>query len=70
MAHTPADGLAVVDEVAAELNGHYRLDAVRAHLLELDGDRQGAHDHYQAAAHRATNLAEQRYLAAQASRLS
>jgi RNA polymerase sigma factor (sigma-70 family) len=69
MAHTPRDGLAVVDSVADELDGHYRVDAVRAHLLELSGDPQAAREHYRAAASRTTNLAEQRYLAAQAARL-
>jgi predicted RNA polymerase sigma factor len=69
MAHGPAEGLAVVDSVAERLNGHYRVDAVRAHLLELSGDMQAAQEHYRAAASRTTNLAEQRYLAAQAARL-
>jgi len=70
MAHGPTEGLAVVDSVAERLDGHYRLDAVRAHLLELSGDTQGAREHYRIAASRTTNLAEQRYLAAQAARLA
>jgi predicted RNA polymerase sigma factor len=70
MTHGPAAGLEVVDSVAERLEGHYRLDAVRAHLLELSGDTKGACEHYRAATSRTTNLAEQRYLAAQAARLA
>jgi predicted RNA polymerase sigma factor len=70
MAHGPAAGLEVVDSVAERLEGHYRLDAVRAHLLELSGDTKGACEHYRAATSRTTNLAEQRYLAAQTARLA
>jgi RNA polymerase sigma factor (sigma-70 family) len=47
-----------------------RLHAVRAHLLELAGDRPGARDAYLAAARRATNLPQQRYLHARAARLT
>ena len=49
--------------------GHYRLDAVRAHLLELAGDTEAALALYRAAAGRTTSLPEQRYLAKQAARL-
>ena len=69
MADGPAAGLALLDEVGERLSGHYRLDAVRAHLLEMAGDREGAIEHYRVAASRATNLPEQRYLTAQAARL-
>ena len=62
-------GLAVLDSVDARMAGHYRLDAVRAHLLELAGDREGALAHYRAAAARTTSLPEQRHLAKQAARL-
>jgi RNA polymerase sigma factor (sigma-70 family) len=47
-----------------------RLHAVRAHLLELAGDRAGARDAYLAAARRTTNLPQQRYLHARAARLT
>jgi predicted RNA polymerase sigma factor len=70
MAHGPEAGLEVVESVAERLEGHYRLDAVRAHLLELGGDTKGAYERYRAATSRTTNLAEQRYLAAQAARLA
>jgi RNA polymerase sigma factor (sigma-70 family) len=51
------------------LAGHHRLDAVRAHLLELAGDREAAREHYRAAARATTSLPEQRYLESRAARL-
>jgi RNA polymerase sigma factor (sigma-70 family) len=69
MADGPSAGLAVLDTVDERLTGHYRLDAVRAHLLEMAGDIQGALEHYRAAAGRTTSLPEQHYLAKQAARL-
>jgi predicted RNA polymerase sigma factor len=69
MAHGPSAGLALLDAVDERLNGHYRLDAVRAHLLEMAGDTKAALAHYRAAARRTTSLPEQRYLATQAARL-
>jgi RNA polymerase sigma factor (sigma-70 family) len=69
MADGPAAGLALLDAVDERLTGHYRLDAVRAHLLEMAGDTKAALAHYRAAASRTTNLPEQRYLATQAARL-
>jgi len=51
------------------LQGHHRLAAVRAHLLELSGDYQGAIEHYQTAASRTTSLPERNYLITQAARL-
>ena len=69
MAEGPAAGLAVLDEVDARLSGHYRLAAVRAHLLELAGDLEAARVHYRAAARRTTNLVEQQYLTERAARL-
>ena len=41
MAEGPAAGLALLDGVDERLAGHYRLDAVRAHLLEMAGDTDG-----------------------------
>jgi predicted RNA polymerase sigma factor len=70
MADGPAAGLAVLDEVDERLAGHYRLHAVRAHLLEMSGDETGAIEHYRAAADRATNLRERHYLALKAARLN
>ena len=62
MADGPDAGLAVLDTVDERLDGNYRVDAVRAHLLELAGDLEAALDHYRTAASRTTNLPEQRYL--------
>ena len=70
MVDGPSAGLALLETVDERLNGHYRLDAVRAHLLEMSGDMQGALAHYRAAANRTTSLPEQRYLATQAARLN
>jgi RNA polymerase sigma factor (sigma-70 family) len=70
MVDEPGAGLAVLDELGERLDGHYRVDAVRAHLLELAGDEQAALEHYRRAANRTTNLPEQRYLTQQAARLS
>jgi predicted RNA polymerase sigma factor len=69
MAQGPAEGLALLDTVDERLNGHYRLDAVRAHLLEMAGDTEAALAHYRAAAQRTTSLPEQRYLANRAAGL-
>jgi RNA polymerase sigma factor (sigma-70 family) len=54
------------DRVAA----HHRLDAVRAHLLEMAGDHAAARAGYRSAARRTTSLPEQRYLEARAARLA
>jgi len=70
MAEGPAAGLALLDAVGDRLTGHYRLDAVRAHLLEMAGETQAAVEHYRASASRTTSLPEQRYLAMQAARLT
>ena len=71
MTHGPPAGLALLDALEADgrIAGHYRLDAVRAHLLELAGDRSGAVARYLAAAARTTSLPERDYLASQAARL-
>jgi predicted RNA polymerase sigma factor len=69
MVRGPAAGLALLDEVDDRLSAHYRLDAVRAHLLEMAGERKAAADHYRAAARRTTSLPGRRQLAMQAARL-
>jgi RNA polymerase sigma factor (sigma-70 family) len=69
MAHGPSAGLALLDAVDERLTGHYRLDAVRAHLLEMAGDKKAAFEHYRAAANRTTSLPEHRYLSKKAARL-
>jgi predicted RNA polymerase sigma factor len=71
MVDGPAAGLALL----ATLDGddrvarHHRLEAVRAHLLELAGDLEGARASYRIAARRTTSLPEQRYLEGRAGRL-
>ena len=69
MADGPAAGLAILDGIDERMAGHYRLDAVRAHMLEMAGDTDAAVALYRAAAGRTTSLPEQRYLAARAARL-
>jgi RNA polymerase sigma factor (sigma-70 family) len=71
MVHGPSAGLELLDALDADggLKGHHRLDAVRAHLLELAGDRDAAVAHYLAAAERSTSLPERNYLMTQAARL-
>ena len=48
---------------------HHRLGAVRAHLLEIAGDRWAAIAHYRTAAERTTSIPERHYLMTQAARL-
>jgi RNA polymerase sigma factor (sigma-70 family) len=71
MVHGPEAGLRQLAAAEARpgLAGHHRLDAVRAHLLELAGDREGARVAYRQAARRTLSLAEQRYLESRAARL-
>jgi RNA polymerase sigma factor (sigma-70 family) len=69
MAHGPAVGLTLLEPLDEPLAGHYRLDAVRAHLYEMAGDTQAAMAHYRAAAARTTSIPEQQYLTTQAARL-
>ena len=55
-------GLALLDGLDERLAGHHRLDAVRAHLLEMNGEREAAIAHYRTAAGRTTSVAERDYL--------
>lgn len=72
MVHGVAKGLELLDTLKADprLSDHHRLDAVRAHLLELAGDHERAITHYRAAAARTGSLPERNYLLTQAARLS
>jgi RNA polymerase sigma factor (sigma-70 family) len=72
MVHGPASGLELLDTLEADgrLTGHYRLDAVRAHLFEMAGDHQAAIAHYRKAAERTTSLPERNYLTLRAARLT
>jgi RNA polymerase sigma factor (sigma-70 family) len=71
MVHGPAKGLELLTALDGDFRiaGHYRLDAVRAHLLEMVGDYDGAIKHYRIAAGRTTSIPEQNYLMTQAARL-
>jgi predicted RNA polymerase sigma factor len=72
MVDGPSAGLALLTPLNrdARVAGHYRLDAVRAHLFEMSGDRQRAIAHYRAAAGRTASLPERDYLTTKAARLS
>ena len=71
MVHGAERGL---DELAAAeadpaLAGHYRVEALRAHLLDMSGEYEAAQRHYRRAARRTLSLPEQRYLESRASSL-
>ncbi|WP_433428986.1 RNA polymerase sigma factor [Nonomuraea sp. CA-141351] len=72
MVRGPRAGLDLLERLAADerMSGHHRLAAVRAHLLEMEGDVPGAVAGYREAARRTTSLPEQRYLESRAARLS
>ncbi|WP_291157078.1 RNA polymerase sigma factor [Gemmatimonas sp. UBA7669] len=69
MVHGPNVGLDRLTQLEAggRLIGHYRLDAVRAHLFEMAGHLDRASAHYRAAAARTASLPEQGYLLRKAS---
>lgn len=70
--HGPLAGLAVLGTLDDDhrMAATHRVDAVRAHLLELAGEPDAARAAYQRAARRAGSIPEQRYLAFRASRLA
>jgi len=78
--HEPFDRDKIVSGVRAATKGrgvdderiadHHRTHAVRAFLLERDGDPDGARDAYLEAARRATSEVERRHLHSRASRLT
>jgi RNA polymerase sigma factor (sigma-70 family) len=72
MVDGPAAGLELLDALESDprMSGHYRLDAVRAHLLERAGEHERAIEHFRAAAERTTSLPERNYLITKAARLS
>ena len=72
MVEGPTAGLARLDALADDdriASGH-RLEAVRAHLLEMSGDAATARASYLAAARRTTSVPERRYLESRAARLA
>jgi RNA polymerase sigma factor (sigma-70 family) len=72
MTHGPGAALERLGRLETDrrIAGDHRLEAVRAHLLEMAGQPQAARAAYQAAARRTTSLPHQRYLNARAARLS
>jgi RNA polymerase sigma factor (sigma-70 family) len=71
MVHGAEAGLQQLATAATDetLTGHYRVDAVRAHLLEMVGDDDAARDAYLTAARRTLSIPEQRYLQSRAAAL-
>ena len=72
MATGPKEGLAVLEPLESDgrMVDHHRLEAVRAHLLEMSGDLKGARAGYLLAARRTTSVPERNYLQSKADRLS
>jgi predicted RNA polymerase sigma factor len=72
MVDGPRAGLELVASLDRDerLASHYRLDAVRAHLHEMAGDRETAIAHYLAAAGRTASIPERNYLSGEAARLA
>jgi RNA polymerase sigma factor (sigma-70 family) len=71
MVHGASKGLDLLRALDSDprMAGNHRLDAVRAHLLEMAREYQAAITHYRLAAGRTTSLPEQRYLQMQIARL-
>jgi RNA polymerase sigma factor (sigma-70 family) len=73
MVRGPRAGLDLLARIEPDqrMASSHRFHAVRAHLLEMSGDRAAARSAYlKAATHAAASLPHQRYLHAQAARLS
>jgi RNA polymerase sigma factor (sigma-70 family) len=72
MVNGPHAGLRhlAVAEADPALAGHYRVDAVRAHLLDIAGDHEAARAHYRLAARRTLSVPEQRYLESRATQFT
>jgi RNA polymerase sigma factor (sigma-70 family) len=71
MVNGPRAGLALLGTLDADerMATTHRLEAVRAHLLELAGEAVAARESYQRAARMTASVPEQRYLALRAARL-
>lgn len=72
MVHGPKKGLDLLDGLKGDprIAEHHRMDAVRAHLLEMAGASEAAARCYREAAGKTGNLPERTYLLMQAARLS
>jgi RNA polymerase sigma factor (sigma-70 family) len=71
MVHGPRAGLRLVDALSDDdrLATSHRHVSVRAHLLELAGERDAARAAYEEAARRTLSIPERRYLVSRAARL-
>jgi predicted RNA polymerase sigma factor len=71
MVYGPAKGLELLSSLDGDprIGGHYRLNAVRAHLLEKMGEHEAAIKHYRISAAQTMSMPERNYLTAQAARL-
>ena len=71
MVHGPLPALALLGTLGADqrMAGNHRVDAVRAHLLEMAGDADAARAAYLSAARLTHSIPEQRYLAQRAADL-
>ncbi|HEX3775140.1 MAG TPA: DUF6596 domain-containing protein [Polyangiaceae bacterium] len=71
MAHGADQGLALLAQLDRDprIKDHYRLAAVRAHLLERSGEITAALAHYEAAAEKTASIPERDYLLLKIARL-
>jgi RNA polymerase sigma factor (sigma-70 family) len=71
MARGPREGLALLEALDRDprIRNHYRLDAVRGHLLERSGDIRAAIPCYEAAAGKTASIPERNYLLLRIARL-
>jgi predicted RNA polymerase sigma factor len=71
MARGPAEGLALLEKLDRDprIKDHYRLDAVRGHLLERSGEIEAALPYYEAAAEKTASIPERDYLLLKIARL-
>src|SRR5919106_2729864 len=72
MVHGPKAALEqlATTDVDPPLAAHHRVEAVRAHLLDMAGDHESARAHYRLAARRTLSIPEQRYLESRAAALA
>ena len=70
MVDGPRAALDLLDAVAADsrMNSHHRVEAVRAHLLEMAGEGEAAREAYRRAARLTLSEPERRYLEKRAAR--
>jgi RNA polymerase sigma factor (sigma-70 family) len=72
MVEGPEAGLDALDAIRVHdrADASHRVESVRAHLLEMNGDTEAARNAYVDAARRAVSIPERRYLISRAARLS